>query len=212
LRLKTLAVVAGVLLVAAFAATAIVIHYLDPRSLAESLAASVKADTGRELSFGAVEVTLLPRPALVLSQLRFGNAAWGSRPWLAQAERVSAELDAQPASGRMRLSARGTLAGTSVEATGTIGALAALRADAPAYPVDLDGKVGAAAVSLHSTIDKPRGLDGLAGEKLEDVVRRAVAELNAVREVYSAEGGAAAMQNAAASRASNSRVEFMNCP
>jgi uncharacterized protein involved in outer membrane biogenesis len=93
LRLKNLAVAAAVLLVAGLAAIAAAVYYFDPRSLAASLAASVKADTGRELSVGGVSVTLLPRPALVLQEVRFGNAAWGSRPWLAQAGRASADID-----------------------------------------------------------------------------------------------------------------------
>ena len=42
LRPKRLTVVASVLLVVAIAVLAIVIHFLDPRSLAVSLAASVK--------------------------------------------------------------------------------------------------------------------------------------------------------------------------
>ena len=227
------------LLVAAFAAIAIAVHFLDPRSLAVSLAASVKADTGRELSFGEVGVRFLPRPALVLSEVRFANAAWGSQPWMAQAGRATADIDVLALlSGRLRikriavtdasvfletdpdgngnwvmgsadatawvealkideltlqafaftyrdgttgkvtsvqldsariagsaphpihLSARGTFDGKSVDAAGTIGALTALIANEPAYPVDLEGKVGAASVSVHGTIDKPLGLGG----------------------------------------------------
>ncbi len=226
MRVKQLAVAACVLLVAALAAIAIAVHYLDPRSLATSLAASVKADTGRELQFGDVGVKFLPQPAIVLSGVRFGNAAWGSQPWLAQADRVSADIDAlalltgrvrikhiavtgasvlletdrdgtgnwvmgigghgAPAwlksleideialealaftyrdgttgkatsvqidsariaadstSGPIHVSARGTFDGKSIEVTGTIGALSALIANAPAYPVDIEGKFGAA--------------------------------------------------------------------
>lgn len=216
---------------------------LDPRSLAASLAASVKAETGRELHLGAVELGFLPRPALVVEDVRFGNAAWGSRPWLAQAGRVSADIDilalfsrrlrikhvelsdakifaetdskgngnwlvestgggppgwleslqidglaleavaftyrdgttgkatsaevqrveidasARPAPMRVRF--LGTFGGKQVQLGGTIGALRALLGDAPAYPVDLEGKVGAAAVSLRGTIDSPRSTGGL---------------------------------------------------
>jgi hypothetical protein len=42
MRLKRLALTASVLLVAMFAAIAVAVHFLDPRSLAASLAASVK--------------------------------------------------------------------------------------------------------------------------------------------------------------------------
>jgi hypothetical protein len=237
MRLKRLALAASVLLVATFAAIAVAVHFLDPRSLAASLAASVKADTGRELSFSEVAVTLLPRPALVLSEVRFGNAAWGSQPWLAEVGRVNADIDALALlSGRlrieniavsdasvfletdrdgngnwvmgsaaripawlkaleidelklealaftyrdgtngkvtsmqfeaariavpsaprpMRLSVRGSFDGRSVEAAGTLGALAALIANEPSYPIDLEGKLGAARVSAHGAIDRPR--------------------------------------------------------
>lgn len=92
-RLKSVAVVVAALLVAGVIAIGIAVHLLDPQSLANSLAAAVKADTGRELTLGAVSVTFLPRPALALREVRFGNAPWGSQPWLAQAGRVDAEFD-----------------------------------------------------------------------------------------------------------------------
>ena len=78
-------------------------HFWDPRALAASLAASVEAKTGRTLAFSAIDLQLLPRPALVVSQLRLGNAAWATQPWLATVERVSVEPDL-PAllAGRLR--------------------------------------------------------------------------------------------------------------
>jgi hypothetical protein len=243
LRPKRLAILVGVLLALAVAAVAGILALLDPRALAASLAASVKAETGRELSLGAVEVKLLPRPSIVVKEARFGNATWGSQPWLAQAGRASADIDvlalfsrhlrikhvelsdasvfletdpkgngnwlmgsasanapawvealqidgltlkavafayrdgatgkatsaeletlqidasARPAP--MRVSLRGTFAGKQVELSGAVGALRALLADAPAYPVDLEGKVGAAVVGLRGTLDHPRTLGGL---------------------------------------------------
>ena len=78
---------------AAIAASAVAVRFADPHALATSLAASVKARTGRELAFSAIDLKLLPRPALVASQLRLGNAAWAAQPWLADIERVSIEPD-----------------------------------------------------------------------------------------------------------------------
>jgi len=231
-----------VLLVAVVAAIAIAVHLFDPRSLGESMAASVKAGTGRELSFGEVGIELLPRPALVLSKVRFANAAWGSQPWMVQAGRVTAGIDAAALlSGRLHirrlavtdasviletyrdgtgnwvigsadagasawletleidelalqgvaytyrdgatgrtasaqldsariagaaphpiiLSARVTFDGRSVDVAGTIGSLAALIANEPGYPVDLEARVGAASVTVHGAIDEPHGLAGL---------------------------------------------------
>ena len=242
MRLTRLLVAACVLLAATLAAIAIAVHVLVPRWLAPTLAASVKAGTGRELSFGEVGVTLWPRPTLVLSQLRFGNASWGSQPWMAQVGRATAELDALALlSGRLRighvtvtdasvlvetdadgvgnwvigsadagkpawpkaieveevtlqalaftyrdgkrrtatslqvdsaritaapaprsidLSARATFNGKSVEAQGTLGTLSTMIANT-AFPVDLQVKLGAASLSVHGSVDKPRDLGAL---------------------------------------------------
>jgi len=225
----------GVLLVVAFAVLAIAVYFLNPRSIAESLAATVKTETGRELSFDSVEVKLLPRPSLVLTEVRFGNAAWGSRPLLARVGRATVDIDvpaifsgllraknievsdanvyletapdgvgnwvmgstgeakpawlekieideiklqalaftyrdgktgktksvqidstlinAPSASRPIHFSIHATFEGKSVEATGTFGAVSELIANASAYPVDLDAKIGAASVNVHGTLD-----------------------------------------------------------
>ena len=243
MRFKPLVVTASVLLAAVLAAMAIAVHLLVPRLLVPALVASDKEGTGRELGVGEVGVTLWPRPALVLSQVRLGNAPWGSRPWLAQAGRASAEFDVMALlSGRLRirqatftdasvlfetdaegvgnwvmgtsgagkptwpdaleidalalkalaltyrdgktgraiavqidsariaaaspshsidLSARGTFDGKPVETAGTTGPLAALIANAP-FPVDLEGKLGAASIRVSGRVEKPRELGGLS--------------------------------------------------
>lgn len=241
MRIKRLVVAAGVLLVAAIAAIAIAVHFLAPRTIA-ALAESIRTQSGRELDFGEVGVTLLPHPAVELQQVRFGNAAWGSQPWLAEAGRVSVEVDAlallsrrlhfrritvadasvlletgrdgndnwamglvhpgarahgwfdtvvideltlrastlsyrnsatgktlsarvdsldvsgSSASDPMHVNADTVVNGTKVTAAGTVGALAALIANAPAYPVDLSGNFGAASVGAHGTVGQPRTL------------------------------------------------------
>jgi len=91
--IKRLAIIACVLVVATIAASAITVHFVDPRSLAQSFAATIKADTGRELAFSDVKIKLLPRPTLHVSQLRLGNAAWATQPWLVEVDRASVELD-----------------------------------------------------------------------------------------------------------------------
>jgi uncharacterized protein involved in outer membrane biogenesis len=238
MRLKRLA--ASALLIAALAAVAIGVHFLAPAWLAASLAASVKANTGRELGFGEVGGRLLPQPALVFSDLRLGNAAWGSQPWMALAARVSVDIDAfallsgrlriknievadasvlletdrdgngnwkmgsapasvpgwlgaleldqfsldtlalayrdgatgntksvrvdaariaAPSASRpMRISLRASFDGKGAAAAGTIGPLAALIANAPGYPVDIEAEVDALRVSVHGDIDQPRRL------------------------------------------------------
>ena len=241
MRLKRLVITAFVLLATVLAAVAIAAALLVPRWLAPKVAEIVSTETGRELSVGEAALTLTPWPALVLSQLRFANAPWGSQPWLAQAGRASAELDVWALlSGRLRirhvmlrdatvlletdasgtgnwvvgaagaakpaspdafwverltlqsvaftyrdgqtgkatpvqidsalviaaaagqaieLSARSTVGGAPVEASGTIGPLAAILANTP-YAVNLEGKFGAASVSVHGSIDRPRELGG----------------------------------------------------
>ena len=92
MRIKWLLLAAGLALIAAAVAIGVAAHVLVPRLVA-NLAAAVKADTGRELSIGEVGVTLLPLPAVMLRQVRFANATWGSQPWLAQADRVEVRID-----------------------------------------------------------------------------------------------------------------------
>jgi uncharacterized protein involved in outer membrane biogenesis len=239
LRIKWLAVAAGLVLIAA-AAIGIAAHVFVPRLLAE-LAESIKADTGRELSIGEVEVSVLPLPAITLRQVRFANATWGSQPWLVQAGRLDAQIDvlallshrlhirqialtdasvlietdadgngnwvlnsssagtrapwldavaldevtlralslsyrdgtsgetrsarldtfelaAAAASQPMHVRVEAAIGTKKVAVAGTIGALAALIASGPAYPVDLDCKIGAASIGVHGTIDAPRTL------------------------------------------------------
>jgi len=241
--MKWLAVATGLTLIAAAIAIVVATHVLVPRLLA-NLAETVKADTGRELSIGEVGVTLLPLPAVMLRQVRFANASWGSQPWLAQAESVNVQIDvvallshrlhirqialhdasvlietdaggngnwvlaptavapqaaavrapawldtteldeltsralllsyrdgatgrtqslrldaleaaASAASEPMRVRIEGAIGATKVTATGTIGALATLIANAPAYPVDMDCEIGAASIGVHGSIDTP---------------------------------------------------------
>ena len=251
MRIKWLLLAAGLALIAAAVAIGVAAHVLVPRLVA-NLAAAVKADTGRELSVGEVGVTLLPLPAVMLRQVRFANATWGSQPWLAQADRVEVRIDvtallshrlhireivldgasvlfetnaegngnwvlaaaaaaptpatptpaaarapawldtteldeltsrglslsyrdgasgktqslrldafelaASSASQPMRVRAEGAIGTAKVTAAGTVGALASLIANAPAYPVALDCKIGAASIGVHGTIDSPHTL------------------------------------------------------
>jgi len=93
LRMKWLALATGLTLIAAAVAMVVAAHVIVPRLLA-NLAETIKVETGRELSIGEVGVTLLPLPAVTLRQVRFANAAWGSQPWLVQADRVNVQIDA----------------------------------------------------------------------------------------------------------------------
>src|SRR5690606_785900 len=48
------------------------------------------AATGREVSIGEIELALSLSPAIVVHDVKVGNAAWGSRPEVVDAERVPA--------------------------------------------------------------------------------------------------------------------------
>ena len=91
--MKRIAAIAIVIVAVAIAVGVVAERNLDPRGLALRAAASVKRDTGRELTFGEVGLKLFPRPAITLTEIRFGNAAWGSQPWMATATRADADID-----------------------------------------------------------------------------------------------------------------------
>jgi uncharacterized protein involved in outer membrane biogenesis len=243
LRTKRWIVVAAALVAVAPLALFIIVRQLDAGPLAQSLVQAVRASTGRELTVGEARLEVLPRPAIVLANVRFANAAWGSQPSLVEAARVHAAIDLlQLIAGRLRIqhvefshakiffetdrdgngnwrmgrtdtavppsldaldidkitlealdftyrdgktaqttqvaieSATFSAAATAavlhvavrakyvnkqVDIAGTIGALTGLLADKPAWPVDLEGKIGVAAVSVHGSVDAPRELSGL---------------------------------------------------
>ena len=244
MRIKRVAMAAGFVFIVAFAAMAIAVHLLAPRAAA-LLAEAVRTSTGRELRFGDVGASLLPRPALDLKQVRLGNASWASQPWLAQADRIRIEVDllallshtlhvrrvavedasvlletdhdgngnwvmASPPAGaqtsasvdaveldevtlhastlswrdgvsgstrsarleffglaassathRMRLRADVNVNGKKLTASGTAGDLSALIANAPAYPLDFEGRMGTASIDVHGTIERPRAAEGM---------------------------------------------------
>src|SRR3954471_6202616 len=102
--MKRWALIAGALLLTALIALLIVVRQLDASGLARSLAQSVRDATGRELTVGEARLEVLPRPAIVLANVRFANAAWGSQPSLVEAARVYAAIDLfQLIAGRLRI-------------------------------------------------------------------------------------------------------------
>ena len=90
---KKLTVIGCIVFLGVLAVIVIVLKRLDAGALANSLAATVKANTGRELRIGNATIELLPAPMIVLSDVRFANAAWGTQPWLAEAKSVTAAVD-----------------------------------------------------------------------------------------------------------------------
>ncbi|HSD61086.1 MAG TPA: AsmA family protein, partial [Burkholderiales bacterium] len=92
-------IVAALAVAAAVAAgaAAVALHYLRPAQLVAAVAGKLKQSTGRELVVtGATGIKLFPRPAIVLEDVRFGNAAWASQPWMATVGRAEAEMQWGP--------------------------------------------------------------------------------------------------------------------
>lgn len=92
-QLKIIALAAACVVAVIVAACLLVASRLDARALVQTVTATVKSGTGRELHVGKASIKLLPQPVIVLDDVRFANAAWGSQPWLAQAKRVTANID-----------------------------------------------------------------------------------------------------------------------
>ncbi len=237
MRLKRVLVAVGAVVVLLGVALFIAVSTLDPRTVATTLAARIKNDTGRELTFGEVEIKLLPRPALIVSDLRFANAAWGSQPVMASIDRVRADigvaallsgqvrvnriavsdasllletdaqgngnwvmgassgtlpawlsrleidsltlrpylftyrdgatgettrftldmatLEAPTAGAPIRFNVQGQYAGASVAVKGSVGGIAALLANGPAYPVEVEATVAGAVFTVRGTVDQP---------------------------------------------------------
>ncbi|HEX6829619.1 MAG TPA: AsmA family protein, partial [Burkholderiales bacterium] len=97
MKLPRAAAALAVAAVLAVSVAAIARHYLHPAQLVDALARQLKQSTGRDLVIGgATGIKLFPRPAIVLEDVRFRNAAWGSQPWMATVDRAEAEMQWGP--------------------------------------------------------------------------------------------------------------------
>ncbi|MCW5751729.1 MAG: AsmA family protein [Alphaproteobacteria bacterium] len=91
-----LKVAAGILLLAVAGAT-LWLALLDVNAYRPRLAALVEAETGRRLDLrGEIDLRLLPAPALVVKDVTFQNAAWGSRPEMARLGELAASVQLMP--------------------------------------------------------------------------------------------------------------------
>ncbi len=93
--MKALKIAAGVVVllvvgVGVFLATFDVNQY---RGLIQDQA---KAATGREVSIGEISLAVSLSPAIVVHDVKLGNAPWGSRPEMVIAERKAAHTDLIP--------------------------------------------------------------------------------------------------------------------
>ncbi len=84
-------------------AVVIALFVVDFGRFVSGVAATVKTRTGRDLTFAASpHVRILPRPAVVLEDVVFANAPWGSRPEMVRVKRADLRLALLPLlSGRI---------------------------------------------------------------------------------------------------------------
>ena len=88
--------VAG-LLVLLVIASAVVVATIDKRELLAPLTARLEQATGRKLTIGAeprIDISLTP--TLVLEDVTFANAPWGTRPDMLRAKRIEAQVALLP--------------------------------------------------------------------------------------------------------------------
>jgi uncharacterized protein involved in outer membrane biogenesis len=96
-RTKFLLLGIGLVVVMAVAVAAIALRSLDLRRVAGFVSERVKAASGREFTIkGPLSVGLFPRLAIAASDVRLGNATWGSRPDMLRLRRAEAEVAIWP--------------------------------------------------------------------------------------------------------------------
>src|SRR3546814_20305799 len=93
MRIGTILKIAGLLVVALIVAGVVVVQNMDFNEYKGLIAAKAKEATGRDLAInGDLKLNLLPlSPSLVVNDVRFANADWGSRPTMAVITRFVSE-------------------------------------------------------------------------------------------------------------------------
>jgi len=94
MRLRTILLAVGCVLVVGVAATAVILYTTDVNQYRGVLADQVKAATGRELLVGGdlhLEISL--NPAIAMHDVSLSNAPWGSRPQMATFRLLEAKVD-----------------------------------------------------------------------------------------------------------------------
>jgi len=97
MRWKKILVIFGVVIVGLAAASLIVLFSYDYNKFKPYIAQAAKEATGRELKLaGDLKLALGFTPALVIEDIRFQNAPWGSRPEMARIKRFELEVALLP--------------------------------------------------------------------------------------------------------------------
>ncbi|MGE0117685.1 MAG: AsmA family protein [Dongiaceae bacterium] len=95
-RPRNLLLASGASIAAAGVAAAIVLLSADPDDYRSVFEETIRTATGRQVTIGGIDLALSLSPTVVLEDVVFANAAWGSRPYMAQAERLEVEMALLP--------------------------------------------------------------------------------------------------------------------
>ena len=97
MRWKRLLIIAALVIVALIVTGYAILISYDFNKLKPQIARAVKEATGRELKIGGdIKVKLGLSPAVLVEDIRFQNASWGSRPDLAKVKRMEMQIELFP--------------------------------------------------------------------------------------------------------------------
>lgn len=97
MRLRTIAVVATVVIVALVVTAVAIVSTMDFNQYRGVIAAQVKQATGRDLAIkGDLKFEIGLSPAVAVNDVTFANAPWGSRPNMAEIRRFEAQVELLP--------------------------------------------------------------------------------------------------------------------
>jgi uncharacterized protein involved in outer membrane biogenesis len=97
MRLRTIAIAVGVVVVGVIVAAAVFVSTMDFNQYRGTIAEQVKQATGRDLTIkGDLKLALGLSPAVAVNDVTFANASWGSRPNMAEIKRFEAQVDLLP--------------------------------------------------------------------------------------------------------------------
>ncbi len=105
MRLKKIVSIAFFLIVALVVAVYVILSIYDFNSLKPKISQAVKDATGRELRInGEIDVDIGLTPAIVVEDISFQNAPWGSRPEMIRVSRFEAQVALLPLlTGKIRV-------------------------------------------------------------------------------------------------------------
>jgi len=93
MRWKWIAAIGALLVIALMAAVYVFLDTYDYNKLKPRIARMVKDATGRELNLGGkIDLAIGLSPSLVVEDLTFANASWGSQPQMIKVEELQAQV------------------------------------------------------------------------------------------------------------------------